>query len=62
MYQTDVSGEAESDRCMMDNLLDKLRSGEVDVKTSRNRSRKQRTEEESEDVSAADLLKGLESM
>ncbi len=47
---------------MMDNLLDKLRTGDVEVRTTRRRSRKQRQEnsEGATDISAADLLKSLE--
>jgi hypothetical protein len=47
---------------MMDNLLDKLRSGDVEVRTTSRRSRKQKQREEdnaSNDLSAADLLKSL---
>lgn len=48
---------------MMDNLLDKLRTGDVEVRTTRRRSRKPRREktESTNDLSAADLLKSLES-
>lgn len=63
---TDSDGKGESDRCMMDNLLDKLRTGEVEVRTSRRRSRKhkQRADQEdmaTDDLSAAALLKSLEA-
>ncbi|KAG1193609.1 hypothetical protein G6F70_009036 [Rhizopus microsporus] len=61
----DTSGEGENDRCMMDSLLDKLRTGDVEVRTTRRRSRKQREEQDSSEtssVSAADLLKSLESL
>lgn len=50
---------------MMDSLLDKLRTGDVEVRTTRRRSRKQREEQDSSEtssVSAADLLKSLESV
>ncbi|KAG1503645.1 hypothetical protein G6F53_010583 [Rhizopus delemar] len=60
----DTSGEGENDRCMMDSLLDKLRNGEVEVRTTRRRSKKQREGQEDDNdgsVSAADLLKSLES-
>lgn len=47
----------------MDNLLDKLRAGDVEVRTTRRRSRKQKQREEDDkdknDLSAADLLKSL---
>lgn len=60
-----LGGEGENDRCMMDSLLDKLRSGEVEVRTTRKRSRKQKEnleDDEDNGVSAADLLKSLESV
>jgi hypothetical protein len=47
---------------MMDNLLDKLRAGDVEVRTTRRRSRKQKQREDDKDkndLSAADLLKSL---
>lgn len=50
---------------MMDSLLDKLRNGEVEVRTTRRRSKKQREGQEDDNdgsVSAADLLKSLESV
>lgn len=61
---TDTEGKGESDRNMMDNLLDKLRTGDVEVRTTRRRSRKhkQRAVEEevpTDELSAADLLKSL---
>lgn len=61
-FQIDSDGKGESDRCMMDDLLEKLRTGEVEVRTTRRRSKKQRTEHtEEEGLSAADLLKSLEA-
>ena len=61
-FSLDTDGKGESDRNMMDNMLDKLRLGDVEVRTTRRRSRKQRQErnEESTDLSAAELLKSLE--
>jgi hypothetical protein len=49
---------------MMDNLLDQLRTGEIDVRSSRRRSRKNRAKDEGKeasDLSAAALLKSLEA-
>lgn len=64
-FITDTDGKGESDRNMMDNLLDQLRTGEVEVRSSRRRSRKtRRRDEEGEqasDLSAAALLKSLEA-
>ncbi len=60
-----LGGEGENDRCMMDSLLDKLRNGEVEVRTARRRSKKQREGQKDNNdgsVSAADLLKSLESV
>lgn len=47
---------------MMDDLLDKLRTGEVEVRTTRRRSRKQRQadKDSTSDLSATELLKSLE--
>lgn len=59
---TDTEGKDEGDRNMMDNLLDKLRTGDVEVRTTRRRSRKHKQRREDDtptDISAADLLKSL---
>lgn len=46
---------------MMDDLLEKLRTGDVEVRATRRRSNKKRNEstDETEELSAADLLKNL---
>lgn len=45
----------------MDNLLDKLRTGDVEVRTTRRRSRKHKKREDEDPLgmSAADMLKNL---
>jgi hypothetical protein len=63
-FVADADGKGESDRNMMDNLLDQLRTGEIDVRSSRRRSRKNRAKDEGKeasDLSAAALLKSLEA-
>jgi hypothetical protein len=65
VFVADTVGMGESDRNMMDNLLDQLRTGEVEVRSSRRRSRKTRRideeEQQTSDLSAAALLKSLEA-
>lgn len=62
---TDHDSKGENDRNMMDNLLDKLRTGDDEVRTTRRRSRKHKRREQLDgeespvELSAADLLKNL---
>ncbi|KAI8971225.1 formin homology 2 domain-containing protein [Pilobolus umbonatus] len=64
---TNISEDNENERCMMDNMLEKLRAGEVEIRTSRQRSRRKRDkgkEKETDDMemTAESLLLSLNDL
>lgn len=65
-YTIDATTGTDADRSMMDDLLAKLRVGDGDVRTRQKRSGKEKTRErrkdDSEEVTAEDLLKSLQTL